>query len=190
MVTPRPDAPARGFTLIEVLVSIIVIAIGLLGIAKMQGLAFSSMGVASMRSLAAIEASSLAASMHANRAYWAQGGVAVAPGVTVTGLVISDPTLAAPVVDCTTAPGPNPPNCAPLTLAAYDVQQWAAALNNLLPSPVSTIICSNVVGVPVDCTIQISWGENAVAINKQGTLTGAANNVSFNVPTYILNVEP
>jgi len=185
-VVTRTTIRARGFTLIEVLVSIIVIAIGLLGIAKMQGLAFSSMGVASMRSLAAIQASSLAASMRANRAYWAQGGVAVAPGLQINGLAISDATLAAPVVDCTTGGGANPPNCAPLTLAAYDVQ-WAAAVNAVLPNPVSTIICSNVVNLPVDCTIQISWGENAVAINQQGTATVGA---SFNVPTYILNVEP
>lgn len=165
----------------------IVIAIGLLGIAKMQGLAFSSMGVASMRSLAALEASSLAASMHANRVYWAQGGIAPPPaGIVVTGLVISEPTLAAPV-DCTTASGVNPPQCLPLTLAAYDLQRWAAALNALLPSPVATILCSQNITVPVDCTIQISWGENAVAINRQGTATAGA---AFNVPTYILNVEP
>jgi type IV pilus assembly protein PilV len=181
---------SRGFTLIEVLVSMIVIAIGLLGIAKMQGLAFSSMGVASMRSLAAVEASSLAASMHANRAYWAQGGVAVAPGLTITGLVISDPNLAAPIADCTTASGANPPNCPPLTLAAYDVQQWAAAVNAVLPNPVSTITCSNVVNLPVDCTIQISWGENAIAINKQGSDAATLAAASFNVPTYLLNVEP
>ena len=186
----RPSAAAAGFTLIEVLVSIIVIAIGLLGVAKMQGLAFSSMGVASTRSLAAIEASSLAASMHANRAYWAQGGIAAPPGVIVTGLAISEPTLAAPIADCTTASGTNPPNCAPLTLAGYDLQQWAAAVNGVLPNPQTIILCSQNVNLPVDCTIQISWGENAVAINNQGTLNGAANNVSFNVPTYILNVEP
>ena len=102
----------------------------------------------------------------------------------------SDPTLAAPIVDCTTASGANPPNCPPLTLAAYDVQQWAAAVNAVLPNPVSTIICSNVVNLPVDCTIQISWGENAVAINRQGADAATLAGASFNVPTYLLNVEP
>ena len=59
-----------GFTLVEVLVSIIVIAVGLLGIAKLEALAFSNTGVSSLRSLAAIVASSLAAIMHADRIYW------------------------------------------------------------------------------------------------------------------------
>ena len=178
---------ARGFTLIEVLVALIVIAIGLLGIAKIQAVALSSTGVASARSLAALEASSLAASMHADRAYWGAGGIAVVPiTVTSTGpttFVISDATLAAGG-NCESGGSDTP--CTPAKLAAYDMNKWAAAVNALLPGAVSTITCSNNVGAPVDCTIQLSWGEQAVAINAQGTSAAAA----FNTPTYVLNVEP
>jgi len=69
----RANTPsrARGFTLVEVMVAVIVICIGLLGIAKMQALALSNMTASRLRSLAAIEAASLAASMHSNRNYWA-----------------------------------------------------------------------------------------------------------------------
>jgi prepilin-type N-terminal cleavage/methylation domain-containing protein len=71
----RINKGVRGFSLIEVLVALIVVSVGLLGIAKMQAVAYSSTGVASKRSLAAIEAASLASSMHANRAYWAAPGI-------------------------------------------------------------------------------------------------------------------
>jgi type IV pilus assembly protein PilV len=181
----RRTAPRRahGFSLVEVLVSVVVIAIGLLGVAKMQALAFSTTGVASMRSLAALEASSLAASMHADRAYWAAGGV-VPPVITVTGTTISDANLAT-ATDCTTASGTNPPDCTPATVAAYDLQQWAQAVNALLPNPVSTITCTNVVGTPINCTIQILWAEKAVAVNQQGT-----NSAAMQAPTYVLYVEP
>ncbi len=174
---------ARGFSLVEVLVSMVVIAVGLLGIAKMQALAYSSTGVSSMRSLAALEASSLAASMHADRAYWAAGGVVPAT-ITITGSTISDATLAT-VADCTTASGVNPPDCSATTTAAYDLQQWSQAVSALLPNPVSTITCTNVVGTPVNCTIQILWAEKAVAVNQQGT-----NSAAMQAPTYVLYVEP
>ena len=176
----------RGFTLVEVLVSMVVIAIGLLGIAKMQALAFSSTGVASMRSLAAIEASSLAASMHADRAYWSSGVAATAPGFTITGTVISDPNMAQ-AAPCTVAlaGGLNPPDCSPIVLAAYDVQAWAAVVNGLLPNPLTQVSCNNIVGQPVVCTITIVWSENTVAINTQGQ-----SQATMQLPTYALSVEP
>ena len=167
---------ARGFSLVEVMVSLIVVSIGLLGIAKMQVLALSATSIASKRSLAASEASSLAASMHANRAYWASG---VAPvSFTVIGTTISDGNLA-------TAAACAGAVCSAPQLAAYDVQQWAAAVQALLPSPNSTISCTNLAGSPVSCTIQVAWSEKAVSVNTQGA-TGPA----MLAPTYTLYVEP
>jgi prepilin-type N-terminal cleavage/methylation domain-containing protein len=57
----------RGFSLIEVMVALIIIAVGMLGIAKMQALALSTTESSGVRSLVAIEAASLAATMHTNR---------------------------------------------------------------------------------------------------------------------------
>ena len=190
--------PTRGggFTLIEVLVSMIVIAIGLLGIAKMQSIALSSTGVASLRSVASLQASSLAAAMHADRGYWAAG---LAPAtVTITGTTITTSAGANPVTtvaDCTVAGADAP--CTPTKVAAYDLQQWATDVNNLLPGPITTISCSQTVNQPVSCTLQIVWGENSSTINKLGTAataTASANATAatstFNVPTYTLYVQP
>src|SRR5580700_12341596 len=92
----------RGFSLIEVMVALIIIAVGMLGIAKMQALALSTTESSGVRSLVAIEAASLAASMHANRDYWvgnpppASFTVNVATtAVNTIGVVVSDPTLSA-----------------------------------------------------------------------------------------------
>lgn len=178
----HPARPQRGFTIIEVLISLIIIAVGLLGIAKMQALAFSSTGVASMRSLAAIEATSLAASMHADRAYWASGTAAVPPGVTINGTTISDANLAQ-TANCASAGAPA--DCNTVLLAAYDVQQWAAALVALLPNPQSTIVCNNVINEPTSCAITITWFDNMVAVNNQGT-----NAVGMASASYTLYVTP
>ena len=59
-----------GFSLVEVMVALIVMSVGLLGIAKMQALALTSTTSARMRSLVALEAASLASTMRADRAYW------------------------------------------------------------------------------------------------------------------------
>ena len=70
-VNTRMQANIRGFSLVEVMVALVICSIGLLGLAKLEALALSSTGVASGRALASLEASSLAAAMHANPGYWA-----------------------------------------------------------------------------------------------------------------------
>ncbi len=198
-----------GFTLVEVLVAVVIIAIGLLGIAKMESVALGSTGVAQQRSIAAIEAASLAAAMHANRAYWGSG---LAPAtITITNTTITQSTgtgLSTATVCLSGATGSNAP-CTPTQTAAYDLQQWANDVNGtpsynnpggtpspislspVLPYQVTVIACSQTINTAVTCTIQMSWGENSVAVNSQGNYASAASAASgYNVPTYTLYVEP
>src|SRR6266446_2556532 len=79
-----------GFSLIEVLVTLVVVAIGLLGLAKMQAAAISNTQVSRVRSLIALQTESLASAMHGNRTYWAAG---VAPATfSATGTTTTDST--------------------------------------------------------------------------------------------------
>jgi type IV pilus assembly protein PilV len=182
---------AGGFTLIEVLVALIVTCIGLLGIAKIQALVYANTGSASTRSLVAIQASGLAAAMHANRAYW----TAPAPSpftITITNTTISDGTLnttATGVTDCNLGGASAP--CTPPVLAAFDLHTWARGLSGLLPgvTPTTTITCPPV-SIPLTCTIQVTWSEKTISLNTQsagGTTQGAAGTFA---PTYTLYVEP
>jgi type IV pilus assembly protein PilV len=190
--TPSRAAPARqtGFSLIEVMVALVVCSIGLLGLAKMESLALSSEDVSGTRTIAAMQASSLAAMMHADRGYWAS--TSATASATISGsagaLVITDSNLAATAA-CTTA---GTGSCTPIQLAAYDVQAWANQLAVLLPAYQAIIACTPTVTItPVTCQITIKWVENAVAANAQqtniGSLTGAGSLAS---PTYTFNVEP
>ena len=75
-----------GFSLIEVLVAVVVIAIGLLGNASIQALSLNNTSIARIRSLAALEADGLASVMHANTVYWQSSVVpSGASGFTITG---------------------------------------------------------------------------------------------------------
>jgi type IV pilus assembly protein PilV len=179
-------AHARGFTLLEVMVALVITSIGLLGIAKIQALAYASTGSANVRSLVALQAAGLASSMHANRAYWAAGAAPVP--LTITGTTISDATLNGTATSagyCVFGTGPTP--CSAALLAAFDLHTYATALNAMLgnSNPITTINCP--VAIPIDCTIQVTWNEKAVAINTQGS---AGTTAATFAPTYTLYVEP
>lgn len=179
---------SRGFSLIEVMVALIIIAVGMLGIAKMQALALSTTSSSGTRSLVAIEAASLAASMHANRDYWVSGP----PPATTTVTVVAG---AAPVVTPTALAGA--PTCglgsacptgSSAQIAAYDVQQWGAALGQVVPAAQATISC-NITTPPLSCTIQITWQENVTSTSNATAAFGSAPGL-LNLPQYTLYVEP
>ena len=191
--SPRP-ARLRGFSLIEVMVAVIIIAVGMLGIAKMQALGLSTTESSGTRSLVAIEAASLAASMHTNRDYWVAGPppasftVAVATtGPGTTSVTITDPTNTlnvAPTCGVTTACTTGNAS----QIAAYDVQQWGAALAQVVPAALATITCNNTVP-PLSCTIQIQWAEN-VTSTSNGAAAASSGANALNSPVYTLYVEP
>ena len=188
---------SRGFSLVEVMVAVAVIAVGLLGVAKMHALLIAGTSSARMRTLAAIEAASLVSAMHGDRAYWASPATAPAAveirGSKITG---SDATLGRPAMPCTVNSGRQRPYCNSAELAAYDLQTWSATLAALLPNDRAKVQCSTtamggpvLTAAPVTCTIQIEWSENAVAANSQQS-TQADHVAAFQVPTYTVYVEP
>jgi type IV pilus assembly protein PilV len=185
-LTAGLGARARGFTLLEVLVALIITSIGLLGIAKIHALAYSSTATAGARSIVALQAAGLASSMHANRSYWAAGSAPVP--VIITGTAINDATLngaAATAGYCVAGVGPTP--CTPDLMAAFDLHTYAAQLNGALgnSNPVTTVTCP--VAIPVNCTIQVTWDEKAVSVNQQSVTNTAQATFA---PTYTLYVEP
>jgi type IV pilus assembly protein PilV len=175
----------RGFTLLEVMVALVITSIGLLGIAKIQALAYASTGSASLRSLVALQAAGLAASMHANRNYWAQGFAP--PTLTITGTTFNPVVNAAAATPgyCVSGSGNTP--CTETQLAAFDVYTYANALNLMLgnSNPVTTINCP--IASPISCTIQVTWNEHVVSVNSNSAAT--TTQTTF-LPTYMLYVEP
>jgi type IV pilus assembly protein PilV len=168
---------AKGFSLVEVLVALIVTSVGLLGLAKMESLALTSTTVAGVRSIAAIQVASLAAMMHANQDFW-QNPVVYA-STTITSA--SNPYTGSPA--CTTG---GATACSPTAMANYDLLQWGKALGQLLPVYSATITCSSAgVTAPYTCVITITWVENAVAMDAlQSNLAGLKG------PTYSMYVQP
>jgi type IV pilus assembly protein PilV len=202
---PATPARRRGFSLVEVMVALIIICVGLLGIAKLEALVLSSTGTSRVRALIALEASSLAASMHANRVYWSGSSTYWNPTSDGDLSISGTPTSAtnttyspadAPsalqssigsAVCAETSPGATITACDSQDMAGYDLQQWYDNLGALVPNSTASVSCSPVNTV-VTCNITISWTENTVAANSQEAAQGAPS--AFQNQTYTLVVEP
>lgn len=180
LATPRPAA-MRGFSMVEVMVSLVIIAVGMLGLAKIQALSYASTGVAAQQSLAALEAASLASAMRANRNYWTAVTTPYSYSSPVTSPANTDSTLTNVYV-CTSG-GANAP-CTAAQLAAFDLQSWVTTLNATLPYPTATITCPTPAALAqLGCWIQVTWKEENVAVNSNG-------NGTLTAPTYTLYVVP
>jgi len=197
---------ARGFSLIEVLVSLMVISIGLLGIAKMEALALSNTNGGRLRALASIEAASLVSTIQAERNYWGNltsnltisivgtpGANASTAGTST--ITSTDSIQNAAVVTCTAATGTTVGTCSgsvsctstasPCTaqkMAAYDLEMWAGRLQQVLGSDAVSITCTATTP-PVSCEIIINWSEATVNANAAETTTMAT-------PSYTIFVNP
>jgi type IV pilus assembly protein PilV len=158
----------HGFTLLEVLVALVILSIGLLGLAAMQASALSSTHGSQLESMVAIQARSLADAMSANPDYWS----ANSPTFTITASA-SNPK--SPVYGTGTPSPPTTGNClnsttcvgSPTNMAGYDVEVWANELLNLVPGANATITCT--ASAPVGCKITITWTEKTAAALNQGT---------------------
>jgi type IV pilus assembly protein PilV len=126
-----------GFTLIEVLIAMLVLAIGLLGLAGLQVTSLRNNQSAYNRGQATQLSYDLADRMRANIA-----GIA-----TYTAIL---PGAAMAKANCLTTTG-----CIPADMAENDLFEWNRAVTSTLPSGVGTItLAGNVF------TISITWDDN------------------------------
>lgn len=132
-------AAQQGFTLLEILVALVVLSIGLLGLAGLQAVSLSNNQVAYYRSVATQQAYDMADRIRSN------------VGGNYTNL---DATI--PVdPDCVAN------TCTPTQMVTADHSQWNSNNQRLLPAGVGTV--SGVGGV---FTITVSWNEKTAAGNS------------------------
>jgi len=118
----------QGFSLFEVLIALLILSVGLLGLANLQGQSISSSYNAHLRTQATTLAQSMVDRMRANREYARSAG-----NNYVTGFSDSPPLVS---VDCSVS------SCSPAEMALFDVNEWKCDLrkydNNALCSGLGT----------------------------------------------------
>ena len=174
-----------GFTLVELLITMLIVTVGLLGLAKLQATAVANSSVARTRALMTYQAESLAGMMRANKQFWVTTGApAVWPGFNAPATVApSDSGMLAPTPE--TCVGTTITSvCSPQNLAYDDMYRWAFAFNGptnplaafpgasakiaCVPAPPAspTTACTNNPAVPNGYDITLSWTQKLVAINR------------------------
>lgn len=109
-----PSKPHRGFSLTEVLVAVVVLSVGLLGLAGLQMTSLRNNHSAYLRTVATVLSYDMADRMRANRAAAEAGGY--------------DNPVATEHPDCMTATG-----CSPEDMAEHDAFEWRQAIASQLP---------------------------------------------------------
>lgn len=200
--TQQCGSASRGFSLVEVMVALVVIAVGMLGIAKMHALALESTASAGTRSLVAIETAGMAAAIHADRDYWIglSGTNLVKTAYFIGGKGASLPTTNIAISsNCVTPPTSMTTPCNNSDIAGYDLLSYAEALQQILPYGNATITCQNAT-LPLSCTITVTWLEQspglsqtssaALVAGNSATASAPPTNGLLQQPQYTLYLEP
>lgn len=133
----------QGFTLLEILIAVVILSIGLLGMASLQATGMRHNHDAYLRSQAAILVMDISDAMRANRGASTDNGTALG-GAYVIGFGAT-------------------PSASATNTSANDLRNWKTKLDTLLPSGDGQIIQNGVV-----FTIDIRWVN---ADDRTGTVT-------------------
>jgi type IV pilus assembly protein PilV len=153
-------AKAHGFTLIEVMVTVFILSVGILGVAGMQAVSVRESGNTYHRTQADLLVGDIVDRMRANRN---ESRLGAASGY------LADPATAA-ATDCSSD------ICDEATLATYDLYQWRQAIQRSnLPAGMSNVLfvqdisdASGAVIVGSVFTVQVFWDENRDGDRGQG----------------------
>lgn len=161
-----------GFTLIEILVTVFVLAFGLLGFAALQTEGVKNNRVAELRSVVTQSTYNIADRIRAN----------VGGAINGTYVAASAPSVA---YDCEASfSGTVVANkCSSIEMANADLDRWYATLSDALPSGTGSITCADVDNTDTDtCTRGSLYSINVVW--EESMRTGFATN------TFSLDVQP
>ena len=150
-----------GFTLLEILVAIVVLSIGLLGLAGLQALSLNNNQLAYYRSIASQQAYDMADRIRANLVGAAAGNY----NNLTTGLPGGNP-------DCFTAA------CSVANIAIFDHRQWNTMNARLLPTGNGTVA-----GAGGAFVITVMWTEKGTVFNDPNCPGGTPANTRCFVTT-------
>lgn len=157
----HPASGERGFTLMEILISVLVLSVGLLGLASLQAAGLSANNSAYFRTQAIHLANDMADKIRAN------------PVEVTTGTFNNVSAPVASPTDCSQGT-----NCTTTEVAQHDIAEWYGSLASELPGATGTITRN--AGTQV-VTVSVMWDDARTGANGTGCTTAAADMFCFNI---------
>lgn len=130
----EPATPQRisigqsGFSLLEVLIALVILSVGLLGLAAMQAEGLRGSSYAMQRTEVVRVVNDIADRMRAN-----QGGLVQTAGVIPYEITASAPGTAGQTLNCADAPSVVALDCNATNMALHDLWNWKQAIAALNP---------------------------------------------------------
>ena len=164
-ITHAKRKASTGFSLLEVLIALVILSVGLLGIAALISTALKSNGSAYMRTQATALAYNIIDRMRANL-----------PAANNLAYKVSMPASAATgniPATCTVA------NCTSAQLAIYDIGQWEYDLGTQLPQGRGAVAAATAGGI-VSVKVTVLWNDSRAhdSLQKSGAPTATTFSLS------------
>lgn len=160
---------AQGFTLLEVLIAIVVLSIGLMGLAGIQAVGVRNTHSANLRTLAVQQAYDMADRMRAN-----VDGVKNGLYDTITAAIPADP-------GCITT------GCSTTQLRDYDQRMWNLNNQAMLPSGSGLVTATPATAAPNKAyVITVMWDDYRTGV----TGVGCSGNPSIDLTCFQVTLRP
>lgn len=156
----------QGFSLLEVLVTITITAIALLGAAGLQLRALQIGQSSQSRSQAVLLTADLTERMEGNKSAAKNGNY-----------VFDSSSSLGTVTDCSSVA------CTDVQMATYDVSNWKAKVQAQLPQVTSWSITYDTTGATI-YSIAINWNERRVNTTYDAAVTGSGEPMSYLATRY------
>ncbi len=159
------ESRGKGFTLLEVLVALVVLSIGMLGIAAMLLATEKSNSSSYTKQQAIQSAYDILDRMRANQAQALLGAYNAS---NIGGGAV----VAAPPVNCNAGP------CTPSQMTAYDIWHWQSALQNQLPSGCGSVTTQASAVANMLVTVTVQWNDasanQTLGVSTSNTAAGSS----------------
>ncbi len=160
-----PPSSQTGFSLLEVIITVLIIAIGSLGMASFQLTALKYSSGSNTRTQAVLLASSMMDRIRANKPY------AITDGAKYK--INTFQSSSTSTNDC------HQTVCTPVQIAEFDTSKWFENMSNLLPSGQGKIEFDTSTSTPVETTVTISIQWRQTVNNELNQDTAELKNFTY-----------